>query len=385
MNKTNDNSFKWKVINIINKFNVLIILMLSLGIIVYLNAGIDAVPVEKIDVVGGVGVDIEKKTKKDITYKVSISKDIFQEDKTTSDVIESTAKTLVSTREDRQRRSNKKFVFGLEKIIILSEDLAEYGIKTFINTTFSNPHVNDKTWLVVCSGKAVDLLKLKIKGYPSSADFMEGLIENAKFYNFFPDNYKLIDSYVRIYEEGRELSVPYIEIKDNYIEIAGMALFNKDKMIGKIGLEDARIMSILKEKKSTGILSIKKSPKEYVDYLSKVKRKVSCKKTGDKYEFTIDLDFTGDIVCNELYGDFLDKPNENKKFESDMKKQIEKMCYNFLEKLQNEYKIDSLELGRVAAAKYGRNKEVDWNEIVSNSDIKVNVKVNIDRYGRGDF
>ncbi|MCY6483088.1 Ger(x)C family spore germination protein [Clostridium aestuarii] len=385
MNKPHNNSFTFKAINIINRFKILIIAVLILGTGVYLNAGVDIVPVEQIDVVGGVGIDIEKKTKDDIRYTVSISKDIFQEDKTTSDVSEGTARTLISTREDRQRRSNKKFVFGLEKIIILSEEFTRYGIKPFINTTFTNPHINDKTWLVVCNGKASDILKVKVKGYPSATDYMEGLIENAKFYNFFPENYKLVDSYVRIYEEGRDLSVPYIEMKNNHIEISGMALFKKDKMIAKIGLEESRIMSILKEKRSKGILSIQKSPKEYVDYLTKAKRKVDCKKIGDKYEFTIDLDFTGDIVCNEVYGDFLDQPNENKKFQSDMEKQIEKMCYKFLEKMQNEYKIDSLELGRVAAAKYGRNTGVNWNEVISNADIKVNVKVDIDRYGRGDF
>lgn len=385
MNKTQNNTFTSKVMNIINRFKILIIPMLLLITIVYLNAGVDVAPVEEIDVVTGVGVDIEEKSKDNILYKVSISRQIFQEEKTLSDVVDGNGKTLLSTREDRQKKSNKKFVLGLEKVIILSEEFARYSIRTFINTTFTNPHINDKTWLIVCNGKAIDMLKFKVFGYPSSSDYMEGIIKNAKHYNFFPENYKLVDSYVRIDAEGRELSVPYVEIKDGYVEITGMALFKKDKMVTKIGLEEARIMSILKEKHSHGILSILKNPKEYIDYLAKVKRKAKCNKTGDKYEFTIDLDFAGDITCNELYGDFLKKPNENKKFQSDMEKEIEKMCYNFLEKMQKEYKVDCLELGRVAAAKYGRNPETDWNEIVSNSDIKVNVKVNINRYGRGDF
>ncbi|MCY6370141.1 Ger(x)C family spore germination protein [Clostridium ganghwense] len=385
MNKTQNNTFTSKAMNSINRFKILIIPMLILIVAVYLNSGVDVVPVEEIDIVTGVGVDIGERSKDDILYKISINRDIFQEAKTFSDVIEGDGKTLISTSEDRQRKSNKKFVFGLEKVIILGEEFAKYGIRPFINTTFSDPHINDKTWLIVCKGTAVDLLKFKITGYASSSDYMEGIIGNAKFYNFFPENYKLVDSYVRIDEEGRDLSVPYVEIKDGYVEITGMALFKKDKMVTKIGLKEARIMSILKEKHSKGILSIRKSPKEYVDYVTQVKRKAKCNKTGDKYEFTINLDFTGDIMCNELYGDFLKNPSENKKFESDMKKEIEEMCYNFLKKMQNEYKIDALELGRIAAAKYGRNPETDWNEIVSNSDIKINIKVSIDRYGRGDF
>lgn len=385
MNKTENNTFTSKAMNIINKFKVLIIPLLILFIIVYLNSGVDFSPVEEIEVVTGLGCDIEEISKENILYRISVSKDIFVEDRTFSDVIEGTDKTILSTRDERQRKSNKKFVAGLEKIIVFGENLARYSIRYPISTTFSNPSTNDKIWVMVCKGNAADLLNFKVVGYPSAADYIEGIIDNSKYFSFFPQNYKLIDTYVRIDEEGRELIVPYIEIKNNNIEITGMALFKKDKMVTKVDLEDAKVLNILKEKKSKGILSIVKTPKQSIDYITQVNRKATCNKIGDKYKFTIDLAFTGDIMCNELYGDFLDKPNENKKFESDMEKKIEKMCYNFLEKMKKDYKVDCLELGRVAAATYGRNTGVDWNEIVSNSDIKVNVKVNIDRYGRGDF
>ena len=53
--------------------------------------------------------------------------------------------------------------------------------------------------------------------------------------------------------------------------------------------------------------------------------------------------------------------------------------------MKNEYKVDCLQLGWVAAAKYGRDTGVDWDEVVSNSDIKVNVKVNVDKVGRGQY
>ncbi|MCY6355251.1 Ger(x)C family spore germination protein [Clostridium sp. ZS2-4] len=385
MNKTENTTFTFKTMNIINRFKILIVPVLILLIIIYLNTGVAFSPVEEIDVVTGYGCDIEEISKDNILYKISLSNHIFKEDKTFSNVIDGTGKTIIATRDERQRKSNKKFVAGLEKIIIFSEDFARYSIRNVINTTFANPHANDKIWVIVCKGKAIDLLKFKVIGYPSSADYIEGIIENSKSLNFFPQNYRLIDSYVRIDEEGRELVAPYIEIKNDNIEITGMALFKKDKMVTKVGLEDAKILNILKEKKSKGTLSIEENPKQSIDYITEVKRTATCNKIEDKYTFTIDLDFTGDIMCNELYGDFLDKPGENKKFRSDMEKKLKKMCYIFLEKMQKDYKLDCLELGRVAAATYGRNTGVDWNEIVSNSDIKVNVKVNIDRYGRGNF
>lgn len=38
-----------------------------------------------------------------------------------------------------------------------------------------------------------------------------------------------------------------------------------------------------------------------------------------------------------------------------------------------------------AAAKYGRETGIDWNEEVSNADIKVNVVVKIDKIGTGQY
>jgi hypothetical protein len=51
--------------------------------------------------------------------------------------------------------------------------------------------------------------------------------------------------------------------------------------------------------------------------------------------------------------------------------------------MQNDYKVDLINLGQYGAAKFGRHKEKDWNETVSNADIEVKVKV--DKFGRGDY
>jgi hypothetical protein len=42
--------------------------------------------------------------------------------------------------------------------------------------------------------------------------------------------------------------------------------------------------------------------------------------------------------------------------------------------MQNDYKLDCLALGRVAAAKYGRHTGTDWNKAVSEAEIVVKCK-----------
>jgi hypothetical protein len=183
--------------------------------------------------------------------------------------------------------------------------------------------------------------------------------------------------------EGENLVLPYLEIKDKNITFAGMALFKGNKMVYVLPMEESKIMNMLREKKGKGILSLQEGPDKYINYDAIVKKKVKCNKREGKYEFSIELDFQGDIIGNTLYKDM--KKEKEKEFEYLMGKKIEKMCYDFLDKMKNVYKIDCLNIGMYAAAKYGRETGVDWNEEVSNSDIKVSVRVKIDKMGIGQY
>ena len=68
-----------------------------------------------------------------------------------------------------------------------------------------------------------------------------------------------------------------------------------------------------------------------------------------------------------------------------MENSVKKMCTEYINKAKNEYKTDILELGRVAAAKYGRQVGVDWSKVVSESNIEVDVKVTVKDEGRGAY
>jgi len=300
-----------------------------------------------------------------------------------SSILEGKSSTLGGTREYRQLRSSKPFLIGIEKIVLVSEEQANYGILDIINIFFANAKINDRGIFAVCKGKAEDILRLKVEGYPSSADYMDGMIRSATNYNFISAEYTLMNIYITLDSEGENLVLPYIEIKNKKITFTGMALFKGNKMAYALPMEESKIMNILREKNGKGILSLQEGPDKYINYDAMVKRKVKCNKIDGKYEFTIDLDFKGDIKENTLYKN-LKKENESE-FEKLMGKKIEKMCNDFLEKMKDSYKLDCLNLGMYAAAKYGRETGVDWNKEVSNSNIKVNVKVKIDMMGRGQY
>lgn len=343
-------------------------------------------PVEEVDVIIGEGYDINSKNGF-LEYELPFNSYVFrsEEDKSSITTI-GRGRNIEEAIQSRSLKRDKKYVAGLERVCFISEEYARNGIRDFLSNKFNSTTVNDMAYMIVVNGKSEDYLKVKSKGYVSSADYADPLIKNIQNYNFFSDNYKIIDALVRVKSEGRQLVIPYADIEGPHIEIKGLAIFQKDKMVKKINMEETLILNLLREEKVKGILSLQQGPEEYTDYSAVVKkRKVKCYEKEGKYTFDIDLLITGEIISNDLYKGLATNVDVKKKFEKDMARNVEKMCNQFISKMQNEYKIDCLELGSYGAAKFGRRKDIDWDKIVCNSKINVKVKVKVDKQGRGDY
>lgn len=359
---------------------LLIISLVSLFIVIS-----EVEPAEQMDVEVALGADLEKTVENDYTYIITRSIYVFQEKRRSSKVITSKGETIAAARESRQQLADKMAISGLEKVYILNENYAIHGIASSIDIIFKNPRVNNTGIFVICRNSSKGILEYSIPGYASSADFVEGMIINQRGSNFFPDEFDAVNTFVRMGSEGRSVVLPYIELTKEGIVITGEALFNGDKMSSKIDMKDSRILNILKYNNVKGIITLQENSKEYIDISAKTKKKVRCFKEDDKYNFIIDLNLKGEVVSNTLYNNLLESSNSRKEFENTMKKQVEKECSEFIDKMKNQLKIDCLDLGRVAAAKYGRRMGNDWNKIISESNIQVNVTVKVDKYGRGDF
>jgi len=308
-----------------------------------------------------------------------------KKDEISSEILEGIGKTIPESRSTRQAISNKLYFLGLQKVFIFSEAFATSGMNHLIDVLMSNQEMNDAAWIVVCNGKAIDMLKFKVEDAPTTADHINDMIESSPNQNFMSKDYKVIDMYVRVNSEGRDLIIPYLEILNKKITISGMAVFKKDKMVAKIPMEEARYMNFLRNNKVKGILTLQKDSSHWISTYGEVKRKVHCEKINGKYKFNIDIEFKGKVVNNTMYNDFMNNPKTVKKYSHELEKETKKSCNAFVYKMQNDYKVDCLELGRDAAAAFGRNPKTDWDKVVCNADIIVNVKVKVDNLGRGQF
>lgn len=364
-----------------------LVTILCFGMFAYFSTGLKGEqPAEDLEIVTGFGGDIEKTQGSQVLYIAPSSVYTFENgEKISSTIRKGEAFTPSETRENRQLISNKQYILGLEKVYIMGENIALYGLASSMEVFFRNPYTNDGGYVAVCHGKSEEILKYRVEGYPSSSDYIEGMLKNANRYNFFSSYYKISDVFLSLISEGKNITLPYIDIVDDQLKITGLCVFKKDKMIGKLDIDDAKIFNMINETDGKGIVKLQTNPSQYLNYYAKVKRGVKVSKIDNKYKFIIDLRFTGDIVSQTLYTDVINDENANKETKIRLENTIKSSCDQIIEKMKSQYKIDFLQLGQYAVAKYGRQEGIDWDEAVAKSDIQVNVKVQIDKAGRGDY
>lgn len=358
-----------------------------LVLISYIISGrIESESIENLEIQSGVGYDLKKVVDGELEYCVPISFYTFSTDGTiSSNVYTGKGTTIPKTREARQRKLNKRFIVGFEKVYVFSEASAREGLRAAIDILFRSQWINDNGYAFVCPGKAEDVMRMKIDEYESAADYLEGMIYSSKVHDFYTKEYSLISLVQTIDGEGKKAALPYVEVKDGQFQITGMAVFKRDKMVMKLDIEDTRIMNMMRNSKVSALIDIQDNSKKYASFDATAKRKIKCTKEGDKFKFVLNIDLSGNIINNQLYEGIIDTPQVQKEFEQEMAEKMKRKCEGFIKKMQEEYKMDVINISEAAISKYGRHTGIDWDEAVSKADIEVNVKVKVDQQLRGDY
>jgi Ger(x)C family germination protein len=359
-----------------------LIILICVVIIIYASIGEKRELVENLAVPLGMGFDIESESP--ANYKITM--EAFTEDDTAiSHITASESPSLGEIRELRSTRLQRQVMYGLERINIIGERQASFGIKNILDLWLVTPVINDRAFVAVCTGKAYDIMKSKFSSITSSSNYIGDLINNSYVYNFFPRKFAVIDILSTVDSEGKTLLIPYVGIKEDAPEISGYGVFNRDKMKIKTNLEEAKFINLMTFDKVNGVITIQKDSRAYANLYCKSIRRVKCYKENNMYKFVIDLRLKGEVISNEIYTDINTNAAAIKQLEKVAEEVVLKECNKYIEKLKSEYQLDVLSLGQIAVSKYGRDTGTDWNHVVSEANIKVNVKVDIVKQGRGDY
>ncbi len=282
-----------------------------------------------------------------------------------------------------KQRINKNPYFQHNRILIIGEDTAREGVSSFLNDIYRNQEYKTRTMVLVCKGKASDILEKQSNDKKISSFYLMSLIRSSAFITTVP----MVDLRMFMMKYSNKTDSPVtarIEItkdeisKSSNIEYNGSAVFKKGKLAGWLNIDETNGLLWITDKFKKGII--------VQGHQDETRRNISCQiiksKTKIKPEIkneniTISIDISAEGRLRDNDGTTgLDNPEAVKLFESRFEAEIKNEVEACLNRVQKEYKTDVLGFNDKVHQKFPeewKNIEENWDEIYP--DIKVEVTV----------
>lgn len=339
------------------------------------------VPVENLNIIVGIGNDIDREGT--YPYSTTMESLVFKgNSQITSHANTGKGFTLYTTQNNRQTQSTKELLLADEVVYLISEARARLGIKDLMDAFLRDNKRNEKAFIAISKEPVNDLFSLKSKLSSSISEEIEGILKFSHTANFFHDSSDIINLLLMNNQQGRKIVLPYIEMKDNEIQVTGLASFKEEKMVKYIPLEEASLINLLRSDGEYGYLSVlSNNEEEYIDFSGNGNVKVKASKEKQLLKYDIFVTLNGILTVNSL----IQKDNslsDKNKIGQLFSKKLEKELSREIGKMQTEYKTDWIDLGKYAVATFGRDSGYESDENFSKAKIDVHVNTKVISTGR---
>lgn len=306
---------------------------------------------------------------------------------------------------------SKKFVLSHTKVIVFSDEIAKRGIKDFLEAINRNSDIRPNIYFAVSKGSAKDFLEaVDPKTEVNPVRYYTMIFENdysgfipqnmsQDFYLFYNSDEKstvmplcaIVDAEKR--REFSELGYQYevddyvageIPTSNSQIQVAGMAIFDRDTKIAEIGDIKTEIFNIITGEYQSSFVSyyFSKTPESPVTVMQLQKKKpkisVDTKTSVPKIDMTVYIegDFSSgkaeEIIESELEA-----------FSREAAGEIKREAESFFEETK-ALGTDVVGFGSYAKRNFKTIKDFDrydWKNAYKNAEINVNVEFSVRRTG----
>lgn len=392
-------------------FKKIFIITIILVFLVAFNSSYSALNLDNLAFVIALGIDISDTKQIKVTFQFvkppSSSEGTNQESQIIVDSID--ANSIANAINIMNTYFAKKLDLSHCRIIVFSEEIAQYGISNYIYTLMNDVQVRPSANIIVS--------KCNAEYYIKSCD---PSLENSisKYYDLFPDSSKytgyltnatigdffnsLICNYCEPYtilggvsssnnsSQTSKVSDPYIKSGNSPIsgtkgvENIGMAVFNHDKLVGELNAIETVCFNILKNNINSFIISIPDPNNENTNLdifiTPKSKSKINAQIVNGSPYIKIDYYFNAKVYSITENSSYLDK-SSLLEISNSCNKYLESVIKNYLYKTSQEFKSDITGLGKYVISNFATNEDFysyNWQNNYTNSVFNININTDID-------
>jgi Ger(x)C family germination protein len=290
--------------------------------------------------------------------------------------------TIADARQRQGLTDADTYVTGMNQVIIMGEELARTGLNPFLDSLLRSPTVSGSMYFAVAAGRGEDILKTPIKNYNNMGIYLVTLFNGIQQRTFIPVT--RMEEFQRYQSTGKNPVAPILEQRGDRVIISGVAIFKKDRLVKKLDIEEGHELVLLRGIKGRSFLPFSRK----VDgtyhrgaVLVSNSRKVKYNQNQQGHNFFITVKLNGSL---EEHGyQALITEEHLQEIEKTIEQQVQTQCEIFINKMQEEIKVDCIDISKFALAKNRRvlEKDIDKPEFIQNANIQVKVKVHLQNVG----
>jgi spore germination protein len=167
------------------------------------------------------------------------------------EVISAEDQTSKGTSAKINRKNSQKIMFGQMRVSLYGEELSKEGIGHYIETLSRNPSMSSSIIMAVVDGQTKSLLGYQYQNIENIGEHIFKLLEqNVKYEHMIPSTlHEVSHDY---YSAGTDISMPVIKRNDESVEISGVAIYKRDKMVGQLSAEDSFYVKLIRDNYDSG-------------------------------------------------------------------------------------------------------------------------------------
>ncbi|WHX98969.1 Ger(x)C family spore germination protein [Neobacillus sp. DY30] len=365
------------------------------------SCGTEPKQLERLGLITAIGFDLKKEN--EIKGTVSVTK-FDPMAKVMTNLITADANTLQTLRAEENLAIDQRLEMGQLRCVIYSEELAEKGIIQLVNALNRDPTVGNMVYLTIAEKDAFSIISMDEKKIKVNI--------GTYLYNLIRQNVErellisptLHEFNHKFFDYGQDPVLPILKVKKDKAAIAGVALFNDDKMVARLSNDKLFYLKLLTDEYRTGSKELEFNRDEfskiinvqggqsYGQIYNKLFISIDNLRSNTKIDlvdkknlaFKVKIKMDSRLLETTNYLD-LGKPANmkfiEKKINKEMEYQVRKLLLFFKEK-----QVDPIGFGNEYMA-HVRGKPItqkEWKELYKNAKFDVQVKNTLTKTGTMD-
>ncbi|SCL85068.1 Spore germination protein GerLC [Bacillus cytotoxicus] len=277
-----------------------------------------------------------------------------------------TADSLFTQIREASKKISRSLFFPHIKVVIFSKDLLKRQnfLEQTLDIFFRDHEMRRNIKIFVSKDQAGKIFAQNAKPENLPAKYIDLLADHADVNSFMLEAVR-IGEVQEMLTSKRSFVLPVLELTKQGVKMEGAAIFKgkNNKLVGLLSGKDTQGLNYIIGKKVGGFVTIRKKEKVFTYEIHKIRRKIRASFTNPRHpKFIIDVYPEG--VLGEVYLGEDAKVWSEKRMNSYIAKEMERIVRRTIKKLQKEYKTDVLELGDY----YKRHNYKKWKEVEKNWD-----------------